>query len=495
MLRILLGGLLHEANSFNPRAAVMSDFESEQVLRGNELIREWQATRTEQAGVLSVLSSEPNVSVVPTFFARGISGGPIRDDVYRSLLDELLSRIQSSLPCDGVLLVLHGSMMSESEPDATADVLERVRAIVGPDVPIVGTLDLHANVTERMLEPATALIGYHTSPHIDMYETGQKAAQVLMSVIGGELNPTTSLVRIPMLIPPENRTHMWGPLADLINRAVELEESKMIVHGSIYPVQPWMDVGDVASSVMVVTNDDPGCARETAQSLAEEFWASRHQFSSALVPPDGAISQALAHGGGTIILCDSADSTTSGSTGDSTAILAALLRAIPFDGVALTNIVDPDVVSQAIEAGVGATIEVTVGGTRGPRFFHPVTLHGYVKTISDGVFRFKGPGMHGVSHSMGRAVVLICGGVHLVVMERAVSQWDPELYRSVGEEPADARMVQVKSPMVFRAGYAGIFDDVIFVAAPGAANPDLATLPWQRLPRPIYPLDPEMTWP
>ncbi len=236
-------------------------------------------------------------------------------------------------------------------------------------------------------------------------------------------------------------------------------------------------------------------ARSHATTLAEKLWSLRREFSVELTAPDEAVSRALARESGTVVLCDSADSTTSGSTGDSTVVLAALLRAAPIDAVALANVVDPDVVAQAIEAGVGATVRVNVGGKRAPQYFEPVTLDAYVKTISDGVFTFKGPGMRGVPHQMGRTVVLVSAGIHLVVMEHAVSQWDPQLYRSLGEEPSDARMVQVKSPMAFRAGYEGIFDEVIIVAAPGAANPDIAGLPWQHLPRPIYPLDPDLVWP
>jgi microcystin degradation protein MlrC len=196
-----------------------------------------------------------------------------------------------------------------------------------------------------------------------------------------------------------------------------------------------------------------------------------------------------------VVLCDSADATTSGSTGDSTAILAALLRTSPLKQVALVNLVDPQVVAQAIEAGIGATVTVEVGGAIAPDYFSPVTFTGHVKTIADGTFTFKGPGMRGVPHHMGRTVALVRDGIHLVVMERGVSQWDPQLYRSLGLEPTDARIVQVKSPMAFRAAYEGIYDEVIVVAAPGAASPDLVSLPWQHLPRPIYPLDPDVTWP
>jgi microcystin degradation protein MlrC len=276
--------------------------------------------------------------------------------------------------------------------------------------------------------------------------------------------------------------------------AKEMERAGAIVHGGIYPVQPWLDTGDVAASVVAITDGDPAAAEERARELAGAFWASRGEFTSELVPPDEAVRRALARPAGMVVLCDSADSTTSGSTGDGTAILSALLRAAPLEGVALANVVDAEAVAWAIEAGVGSTVTVRVGGRLAPETHEAVKFSGRVKTISDGTFTFKGPGMRGVAHHMGRTAVLHQGGIHLVIMERGVSQWDPQLYRSLGEEPADARMVQVKSPMAFRAAYEGLFEEVIIVDAPGAASPKLASLPWRHLPRPMYPLDPETTW-
>lgn len=503
-MRIALGGITHEANSFCPRAATLADFEGRQLARGSEILTNWRATRTEQAGALSVLTEIPDCEVVPTLLARALSASPIVADDFYGLLDELIARIEAAKPLDGVVLVLHGAMMVQGEPDGTGELLRRVRAAVGPDVPVVGTLDLHANVTRRMVAEASALIGYHTAPHIDMYEAGLVAAQVLVGAVRGELNPTAAVVRLPMIVPPEQSTHTEGPLSEVIARALELEAAGEILHGGVYPVQPWMDHPDLASSIVIVTDDDQKKAERLAAELGAMFWARRAAFEPELVPPDEAVARALARdhqvaGSATVILCDSADATTSGSTGDSTAVLAAVLGADLGGELAFLNVVDPAVVAQAIAAGVGETVTVEVGGKLAPNYFQPVTLTARVKTISDGVFVFKGPGMRGVPHFMGRAVVLAQGGprdgLRLVVMERGVSQWDPELYRSLGLEPTDARIVQVKSPRAFRAGYEGLFDEVIVVEAPGAASPKLTALPWKAIGRPIYPLDPDVQWP
>ncbi|MHB9034218.1 MAG: MlrC C-terminal domain-containing protein, partial [Anaerolineae bacterium] len=191
----------------------------------------------------------------------------------------------------------------------------------------------------------------------------------------------------------------------------------------------------------------------------------------------------------TVILCDSADAPSSGSTGDSSTILRALLGADLGQHMVLANVVDAPAVAQACAAGVGQMVSVIIGGTLAPQYFTPVPFEGYVKSLHDGDFRFKGQGMRGVVHHMGRTAVLVRGGLHLVVMEHGITQWDPELYRSLGLEPNDARMVQVKSPAAFRAAYKDIADEIIIVDAPGAASPKLTALPWKRLVRPIYPLD------
>jgi microcystin degradation protein MlrC len=497
-MRIALGGITHEANSFCPRETTLADFEARQLARGDEILAAWESTHTEQAGAMSVLDQAPGCQVVPTLLARALSGAPPRNETFRALLDELLARMSDAGPLDGVLLVLHGAMIVEGAPDATGEILARVRALVGPDVPVVGTLDLHANVTARMVDQATALVGYHTAPHVDMFETGRRAAQLLLGWNRGEIEPVTALVRLPMLLPPENSTHAWGPLAEVLDIALAAEQEERVLHVGVYPVQPWLDTADVACAVVAIADGDRAAASAHAQAIATAFWARRMAFAPTLVAPDEAVQRALARESGTVVLCDSADATTSGSTGDSTAVLRAVLdaaRAKPSSGhVALLNIVDPPAVTAAIEAGVGATVTLDVGGKMAPRCFQPARVSGRVKTLSDGTFTFRGPGMRGVAHHMGRTAVLYAGDIHLVVMERAVSQWDPQLYRSVGEEPSGACMVLVKSPMAFRAAYEGLYDEVIVVQAPGAADPDLASLPWQHLPRPIYPLDPGLTY-
>jgi len=488
-MRIAFGIFSHEANSFCPQPTNMASFQRTWLKFGNELLENARGTATEEAGALSVFHAYPNIELVPLLAAKAGSGKEIDAETYLTLRDDLLRRLQAALPVDGVFLVLHGAMMAEGIDDATGDILQRARAIVGADVPIAGTLDLHANVTALMVHSATILVGYHTAPHIDLYETGQRAAQLLVQTANHQIQPTAALVRLPLIVPAENARHTDGPLAGIINRALELERAGAILHGGVFAVQPWLDGSDVGCSVMVVTNNQPEAARRYALEMASIFWERRADFTPELVPAAEAVRRALSGAERTVILCDSADAPSSGATGDSTTIIQALLEANLSDHIALANVVDEVAVAAACSAGVGQTIQVTVGGRLAPQYFAPVPFKGRVKSLHDGDFRFKGQGMRGVTHHMGRTAVLVHDGIHLVVMEHGVTQWDPELYRSLGLEPRDARIVQVKSPAAFRAAYQDIADEIIIVDAPGAASPKLTALPWKRLGRPIYPLD------
>ncbi|MHB0856083.1 MAG: M81 family metallopeptidase [Anaerolineae bacterium] len=494
-MRIALGVFQHEANSFCTFLADLASFAHYQLARGPQLMEDAQGTATEAAGALGVLTTRSDVEIAPLLAAKANSSGPLTESTYRTLRAEMLERLAAALPVDGVLLVLHGAMVADHEPDATGELLASVREMIGPQAILVGTLDLHANVTQRMAHMANALVGYHTAPHVDLLETGVSAARLLLGALDGHIHPTMAVQRLPLIVPAENARHNAGPLSEVIQMALDLERDGQALHASVFPVQPWLDIEDSGCATLVVTDGDPSGAQRQAMRLAEALWLRRQEFVPDLMPPDEAVRRALAGGDRTVVFCDSADAPTSGATGDSTVILRALLQAEPFSPMALLNIVDTQAVAHAIQAGVGNEVTTSVGGRLAPNYFEPITFTGVVKTISDGAFRFKGPGMRGVTHRMGKTVVLQRTNLFLVVMERGVSQWDPQLYRSLGLEPADARIVQVKSPAAFRAAYADIMDEVAIIASPGASSPDLPRLPWKRIAHPIFPLDPDIQWP
>jgi microcystin degradation protein MlrC len=392
-----------------------------------------------------------------------------------------------------VFLALHGAMVAEGYEDATGEVLRALRAEIGPDLPLVGTLDLHANVTRRMVNQAAVLVGYHTVPHIDLYETGQRGIELLLAAIQGHAQPVTALRRLPMLLPAENGRTTDGPCAEVMEQVRALEKRPGILDVSVFSVQPWLDVHDVGCSVVVIADGDRHLAEKEADRLADEFWKRRRAFNIELTPTSEAIRYALGHDQGPFILSDSADAPSSGAPGDSTVVLEALLNAQPTKDCYL-NIVDPQAVEEMIQAGVRREVTLRIGAKFAPALYRAVEVTGWVTLISDGDFVQKGPGLQGVTLHRGRTAVLRIGHVYLVVMERPVMQWDAELYRSVGLEPRDAQIVVVKSPAAFRATYEPFAAEILILDASGVCSPNLPLLPFKRVRRPLYPLDDFEDW-
>jgi microcystin degradation protein MlrC len=391
-------------------------------------------------------------------------------------------------------LVLHGAMVAEDREDATGDVLRRVRATLGPDLPLVGTLDLHANVTQTMVDHATALVGYHTAPHVDQRETAFRGMAILNAAIAGRIRPVSVLRRLPMLLPGETAVTTRGSYGEVMAQAENLMQHPDIIDVSVFSVQPWLDVHDVGCSVLVVSDNAPRLAAQEADRIAQAFWSQRRTFEVPLVSTPQAIECALTSDTQPFILADSADAPSSGAPGDSTVVLKALLAARPARDC-LLNIVDSAAVEKMVAAGVGHDVIVEVGASSGSWLYTPAVVTGRVRLISDGDFVQKGPGFHGEVLHRGRTVVLQIGHVHLVVMERPTRQWDPELYRSVGLEPCDSQITVVKSPAAFRAAYEPLAAEVVILDAPGVCSPNLRALPFQHVRRPLYPLDEHAEWP
>ena len=492
-MRIALAGFVQESNSFSPVPGSWLHFGPGQVLRGQELFDRLAGTRSEVGGVLDA-ARQLGIDVVPVLLASAsASAGPMRGDVFATILGELQARLRDACPVDGVLLVLHGAMVAEGHDDATGEILRAVRIDMGPRAPLVATLDLHANVTGQMVDQATALVGYHTAPHIDMYETGQRALALLHRVLAGAARPVSALRRLPMLLPAENGRTTEGPYAEVMNQALMLARQPGVLDISVFSVQPWLDLHEVGCSVLVTTDGDHSLAGRLADVLSFSFWQRRHAFTVAPVPAAEVIRAALASDRRPWVLADSADAPSSGAPGDSTALLERLLAATPQRPCYL-NIVDAAAVDQLVRAGTGCDLTLTIGTMSGCTLYHPVEVTGRVRLIASGDFVNCGPGFQGVVTHMGRTAVLDIGHVALVVMERPVIQWDPELYRSVGLEPREAQIVVVKSPAAFRAAYAPFAAEIVVVDAPGICSSNLRALPYQKVRSPLYPLDDPPDW-
>ena len=468
-------------------------FGPQEILRGSEIISKRMGTRTELGGAIQVAQSN-GLEIVPTLSAMSTaSAGPILQTVFEALLAELVTRIKEAGSLDGVFLALHGGMLAEHIQDASGAILAAVRTAIGTEIPLVCSLDLHANVTLQMVDSATAIVGYHTFPHIDLYETGYRGMELLTKTLTGQVRPTVALRKIPMILPGENGRTTQGPYAEVMAMVEELQKKPYILDASAFSVQPWLDVFEIGCSVIVVTNNDITLAQAEVNRLAEAFWERRAQFDVQLTPTHEGVLYALNSPSHPVILSDTADSPSSGAPGDSTVVLKEFLEA-GADRPCFLNIVDPPAVAQAIGAGVGSSVTFPVGARYAPKFYQPITISGIVKIISDGEFFHKGLGFQGVPFQRGRTVVLQSGWISLVICERPAFQWDPEFYRSLGLEPRDAQAVVVKSPAAFRANYEPFAAEVLILDAPGVCSPNLRSYPFRNVRRPLYPLDDFQDW-
>jgi microcystin degradation protein MlrC len=485
-VRIAIAEIKQESNSFSPVATTLQSFEDGYLLFGDEIVETLSEHNCEIAGFLD----ETPHQVVPTLAAWSLSGGPLTRETFEFLMEELLDRISAAGHLDGILLALHGSMLADGVDDADGRILDELRTQCGAGLAVVATLDLHANITRRMLESCDLLVPYRTYPHVDQRETGARAARFLSQVLTGELVPTSVVVKLPMLVPSESQATTESPMVTLVKRSDAIMSNPLVVNVSLLPVQPWLDVDDLGFAVLVTANADPVLAESCARELAVQTWAARTEFRPELVAVEDAVRRAASDELAPVVLADSADSTASGSPGDGTAILDALLHT-RLRGRALITLVDADVVNEAAKAGVGARMTRRLGGKLDHVYNRPVLVTFDVERIvEDGCFRMSGPAFTGIECSLGRAVVLAAGQVRILVTEHAVWTHDPALYRAVGLEPADAQVIVVKSPYLFKAAYSSLAQTIIHVDGPGTSSSNFARLPYSRIPHPLWPLDP-----
>ena len=482
-MRVGVAAVQQETNTFSPVPTPADAFASGLLVEGPQMVARLADTNTEVAGFLAGLRATGH-EPVPLLAAWACSGGRLEAAALAGLKGRLQAALSGAARLDALLIALHGATAADGEDDVTGAILALAREALGA-IPIVATLDLHANITRRMIHAADALVGYHTSPHVDHAKTGSKAVTLLLRLAHGD-RPAVAFRKLPLILPAERHDTSDGPLARLIAIA-EAAEADGAWAVSVFPMQPWLDVPE-AGFAAVAVGDDPARGQTVVEAILAEAWAARREFAVELIPPGEAVRQALGASRAPILLIDSADAMSSGAPGDSTVLLRHLLDAAP-DAPVLMTVRDPEVPRLAAQAGVGRTVDVMVGGRLAPAFYAPVRLRAAVAAVSDGRFRLSAATLQGLEVSMGAAAVLRVGGLHVVVHEEPTLTNDPALYRSLGLEPKQAQAVVVKHPIGWRIGLGEIAAAARYVDLPGASSPDLARLPFRRVPRPMYPLD------
>ncbi|MCL5046967.1 MAG: M81 family metallopeptidase [Actinobacteria bacterium] len=490
-MRVAIAEVQHESHGFHPRMTGLEQFRELYFSTGDDIIPRFAGTSTALGGYLDALG-RAGVEIVPTVAAMANPAGPVTRMVYETIKGELLKRLAAGGPLDGMLLSLHGAMMVEGLPDGEGDLLRSIRELVGSRVPVLSILDLHANMTQAMVKHADVLIGYKTYPHTDMAERAEEVTNLFLRMKRGEVRPIMLMERPPMMPPSMNMRTDVGPMAELVQQARRLETRSGVLSASVFGGYPYCDFPEVGFAVLVVADQ---LAREegvrAVGDLAHRAWDLRHQFLKDLTPVDDAIRQAMEAREGPIALTDVADNPFSGGFADTPLLLRRMLE-LRVTNAAFAIMCDPETVARAIEVGVGNVGPFSVGGKSDPRYGPPVELEGRVATLADGIFRNKGPMMHGLEMNFGRTAVIDTGGIGIVVTERCISPNDPEIFRRVGIDPSEKKILGLKVKNHFRAGFEPILKRIIEVDAPGIASLNLRVFPFKNVRRPVFPLDDEV---
>jgi microcystin degradation protein MlrC len=447
--------------------------------------------RNEIGGALSVFDVTPGVELVPAYSAFFItSGGTLAKAAWERIATEFLEGIRAAPLVDGVYFCMHGAMASEEELDPEGWLLAETRKILGEDIPIVVSLDLHGILTDRMVAHSDAIVAYHTYPHVDFFETGQRAARLLLRIVAGEVKPVTAKVAIPALVRGDELITATGLFGQSIRIAQEVENGARGLSAGMFIGNPFTDVPALQTYSFVVTDNDPALAERQAIEIAESFWANHEKMQVPLVSLDEMARIAKAHPQGTIALVDAADATSSGASGDSNAVLRKLMET-GYAGRTLLPVVDESAVKRALAAGIGATIQTTVGGTLDPERFTPLPITAKVRLLADGRFRSESFGEEWLA---GPTAVLEAGNFTLVVSSHAVNLYDRSFFYAHGQNPQRFDAVVVKSPHCQHHMYADWCARMVNVDAPGSSSANLPYLGHTRCPRPIFPLDPNITF-
>jgi microcystin degradation protein MlrC len=481
MSRILIVECMQEISSFNPLPSGYDDFS---VQRGEELYR--QANQNSAiGGALAVFRGASGVTIVPAYSACAGSAGLLSAAGWRRLSEEFVASLAANLAnIDGIYVSLHGAMGADGELDPEGFLLAQIRQLAGPQMPIVISLDLHGIVTDRMLRQIDGLTIYHTYPHVDFADTGARAARLLLRLMARPTRCVIARAVIPALVRGDELITKSGCYGDLILDCQRIERDGTALAAGIMIGNPFTDVPELCSQVLVVTDGDAARARQEAVRLAEEFWPQRFRMQGKLISLERAVAQARTMEG-PVLFTDAADATSSGASGDSNAILVGL-RAHGYDKCVLAQIVDPAAAAAAHQAGVGAAIEVTLGGCHDPARFPPMSVRAQVRLLSDG---------HARSETMraaldaGRTAVLTYDNVTVVVMSRSVSLFDRAMYYAVGLNPRDFDLIVVKSPHTEHHMYDEWVEKNFNIDAPGATSANIRMLGHTICARPMYPLD------
>ena len=484
MTRIAVGGFLHETNTFAPTKATYEAFVHgggwPGMKLGDEVLKSIRNINVGLAGFIGAADAE-GWELVPTVFAAATPSAHVTKDAYERIAKILVDGVAAAGPIDAVYLDLHGAMVAEHLDDGEGEILARVRKVIGKDMPLVVSLDLHANVTPEMVDHADALIAYRTYPHVDMADTGRACAKHLALLLKTKQRFAKAFRQLPFLIPISWQCTNDQPTKGIYEKLAMLQ-SDAVPTLSFAPGFPAADFADCGASVFAYGRTQAD-ADEAADAITAIIEGHEDDFDGKIYGPDEGVRLAMELAKSAtkpIVIADTQDNPGAGGDSDTTGMLRALVRN-QAHRAALGVIYDPESARAAHAAGVGATVRLKLGGKSGIPGDAPYEETFVVEKLSDGNFIAPGPYFGGREMEMGPSACLRIGDVRVVVASHKSQLADQALYRYVGIEPTEQKILVNKSSVHFRADFEPIAERLLICAAPGAMPADTGALPWTRL--------------
>jgi microcystin degradation protein MlrC len=495
-MKLVIAQMKHETNTYSPVPTPLARFAhgSDTPPEGSAAVRAYRGTGS-ALGAFIELAEQAGAQYSVPIAANAWPSGPVDDRAFDHIAQRICDAVAQG--CDGVLLDLHGAMVTQSHEDGEGELLRRIRAIA-PQVPIAVAMDMHTNLYDAFAEAVQVIAGYQTYPHVDMFETGQRAGRALLAQLQGRAEPAMAWGRQPMLPHVMRQGSDDSPNRELQARCKEMEAQGALC-ATVFVGFPNADIEYAGLSAVVVTDNDPALARRWCDELLEMAWSQRAKFVYQAQPLAESIAQAKAiadakpAGSGPVVLLDHSDNCASGGTMDTMTVLGAILDA-GLEDVAAFAIFDPQAVQQMIAAGVGKQVTLSLGGKLDMPAIGlngaPRIVSGTVRLICDGEYRNHGPMARGELNDMGPTAVLDTGRVKVVVISNHVEPHDLAAFVAVGIAPERQRFVMLKSRIHWRAGLRSLAHAVVECAGSGVCTSDYATLAFKNVRRPIYPVDP-----
>ncbi len=486
-MRLVIAMMKHETNTFSPVPTPLERFGGRGVHFGASAIEAFKGTNTPFAAFLDQARAL-KADVVTPLAADAPPSGPVDAKAYQRFTDAICEAVDKG--CDACLLDLHGAMVAESTDDGEGTLLARVRALK-PGLPIAVALDLHANMTDAMVDNCTAIVGYKTYPHVDMYAAGEHAGRIVLDAMAGKCRPVMVWGNRPMMPHTLRMGTYVAPMKDLIDMAVAAEAEGLLAV-TVFGGFPLADIANAGLSVVTIADGDRARAEAARDRILDEAWKRREAFVYRSEPLAESVARAKRLADGPILLIDHADNCASGGTQDTVAVLREILRQ-GLEDVAVFAICDARAVAEMIKAGIGAELTVKLGGKVAMpaigRQGEPIEVTGRVRAITDGRFKVRGPMATGTISNMGRTVVFDTGTIEIVVTERNSEPFDLGSFRSVGIEPTERRYLMLKSRIHYRAGFAPIAKHIVECDGVGVTSSDMSLFKFRKVRRPVYPLD------